>query len=354
MKVYFVAFNLMNNSTSDYFISLCNLISKEAKVIIFASKIRETNIALNSNIIVLKLPSIRPTKIRDFIFFYRKVKQYKPDVMISMFGFVNLFLIIGRFCNVKFRIAWIRSLDSPKQPKDFKVIRKRLVYRLATHILTNSQSTKLYAKRFFRINESKITVLPNSVVDYSHLYKHIIPNKTKIIYVGRLHPGKGLETLIESMEILKKKGFFVNLDIIGTGILERKFREMVNDKNLNHVVNFLGGKKKEEVLLAFKNSYIAIVPSEFEAFGFTVIEAMSVGTCVIGANNTGIKEIIKHQKTGLLFKTGDASDLTENIITLLDDNDYRNRLAYSGYKNFKNRYDINMAIKRDLLYLNKL
>jgi len=111
----------------------------------------------------------------------------------------------------------------------------------------------------------------------------------------------------------------------------------------------LGGKTKQEVLTAFKSSYCAVIPSNSEAFGFTVIEAMSVGTCVIGANNTGIKETIIHNETGLLFETGNSSDLANKLESIFYNVELRNKLSQNGFERFLNLYETNYAVNRDFL-----
>lgn len=344
----------MKNSTADYFITLSNKLSKENKVVVIAAKIRETNISLNENIVVLNWPTKRPTTWKGFRFLYKLVSNHKPDMMLSMFSFVNLFLIVGWLCRVKVRVAWIRTLSSQYQQRQYKVLRKSFVYSLATDIITNSNATKNDVSSFFKIPIDKISMLSNSVMDYSTSLKEIHVERDNLLFVGRLHPSKGIDVLLKAFAQIVTKYPNLHLNIIGQGQLLNDLMALTASLGISDAVTFLGEKDKKAVLEAYKKSYITIIPSHSEAFGFTVIEAMSVGTCVIGANNTGIKEIIIHEETGLLFETGDADDLAQQLERILLNGDYRDKLTKAGYKRFLDCYENSMAINRDVKFFKGL
>ncbi len=344
----------MPTSTGDYFIALSNKLAETHKVYVVAGKIRDVKVKLNPEIIVLQWPSPRPTALKDFLFLIRLVRQYQPNLMISMFSFVNLFLIVGWLFRVKLRVAWIRTISSHYTYKKYKVLRKSFIYRLATNIITNSNATKQDVNSFFKIPLSKITVLPNSVIDYSTKLQGIDTNRKNLLYVGRLHPGKGVDVLIKAFSELTIRFPGFHLDIIGNGDILKALQNLANSLDVSDKVSFLGQKDKASVLRAYKKSYCTIIPSYSEAFGFTVIEAMSTGTCVIGANNTGIKEIIVPDETGLLFKTGNSEDLAYKLEKLMENLSYRNKLAQAGHSRFLELYENNYAIGRDANFFNSL
>lgn len=271
-----------------------------------------------------------------------------------MFGSVNLFLIAGWLFRVKNRVAWLRTLSSQYPQKRYKVLRKTLVYKLATHIITNSIATKNDAIDFFKVAEDKISVLPNSVKDYSNSLQGIAVDKKNLLYVGRLHPSKGIDVLIHAFSQIIKKFPNFHLDIIGQGKFLKELVQLTEALGVSKHVSFLGEKNKETVLKAYKRSYCTIIPSHSEAFGFTVIEGMSVGTCVVGANNTGIKEIILHEETGLLFETGNSENLAAELEELLLDESYRDNLAHAGYNRFVDYYENSIAINRDIDFFKNL
>ncbi len=349
-KTIFLSFSLGEGSVSDYFVALANVFSKEYKVVIFSDKPKPEHLILSEDIEIKHWISKRPTTFKDAKFLYQNIKKYKPTMSISIFGSVNIFLIVGFLAGIKNRIAWIRTLTTQFPQKKSLLFRKTLVYKLATNIIANSNATKQDAILNYGIPEDKIRVLPNSVKDNYEFVPLLEQNPKTITYVGRLHPSKGVETLIKSFASVSKNYPDFILEIIGNGQEEVKLKALATSLHISDRVNFIGGLPKQKVLEKFKNTYIAVIPSISEAFGFTVIEAMSMKTLVIGANNTGIKETILHDETGFLFATGDDNDLTEKIITAIENPDKRNQLATAGYARFQKNYESDMATQRDYLY----
>lgn len=350
----FISFSLANSSVSDYFVDLCIRLNSIFKIVIFSDSQKPENILLPDDIEIKYWPSKRPTKFKDGYFLYKNIKKYKPVLTISIFGSVNIFMLVGWLCNIPNRVAWVRSISTAFPQKRINVIRKSLVYKLSTHIITNSEATKQDVIDNFGVNELKIKVLPNSVKNYSDALPHIEVLPNKVVYVGRLHPSKGVDVLIEAISIVRNKGIDICLDIIGKGPLENKLKEQIAQLGLGNAVYLLGTKNKQDVLKAFKSAYCAVIPSNAEAFGFTVIEAMSVGTCVIGANNTGIKEIIIPELTGLLFETGNASDLATKLELVFTNSTLRDRLSENGFDRFLNGYVTEYAVNRDFSFFKNI
>lgn len=349
-KTIFLCFSISDGSVSDHFVALSNKLSERYNVIIVSDK-RFKNEKINKNITVKHWPSNRPTKLIDFIFYVKLLKINKPTLTLSLFGSNNINIIASFLLNVKYRIAWIRSLSDQISHTYYKKIRKSFVYKLANVIATNSKATADDSVNFYKINKNKIWVLPNSVVDYFEQYNRFETDADKILYVGRLHPSKGVEVLLKAFERINSKFVDLNLIILGSGPQKKDLIQLCQNLNITEKVVFKGSVNKDKVLREMKSSYLTVVPSFYEAFGYTVIEAMSMKTCVIGADNTGIKEIIRDRETGLLFETGNSKDLALKIKNVLSDKKFRNELAENGYKHFKENYSTENAVERDANFL---
>jgi len=355
-KVVFLSFSVLNTSVSDYFLSLAELfIKNNYKVVVFSDTKKPEGLILPKDVLLKYWPSKRPTTFRDAKFLYKEMIFHKPVITISVFNSVNLFLLVGSLCGIKKRVAWIRTLTTQFPQKKLLVIRKSMIYKLATKIIVNSNATKQDAIKNYKVSAKRIYVIPNSVKDnYELISKSIKINTKSIIYVGRLHYSKGVETLIKAFNLVVKASPSIKLIIIGSGPEEEHLRQLTSTLNLQEKIFFKGNMSKLAVLEAFKNSYIAVVPSITEAFGFTVIEAMSMKTLVIGANNTGIQEIIIHNKTGLLFETHNYNDLANQLKTAIESTEYRDQLAFAGYNRFLKCYETKMAVERDFVYFKKM
>jgi len=352
-KTIFICFSTSEGSVSDHFVYLSNLLSKNLRVIIISDK-KYYPRRLDKNITLEFWPSKRPTKLRDFFFYYLLLKKYRPLMTISLFGAVNINILTSYLFNIKYRIAWVRTLSTQFDINSYKVFRKSLVYKFATNIIANSYATANDASSVYNINSKKIKVLNNSVKDYYDDYSDIITDINKIVYVGRLHPSKGVDVLIKAFEVLADRYLELKLIIIGNGPQNDELKKLALRTGFMNRILFKGKKSKKKVLEEMKSSLTTIIPSYSEAFGFTVIEAMSMKTCVIGSDNSGIKEIIKHKKTGLLFETGSHKDLAKKLELIIENKDLRDRFAKNGYKRFQESYSTQIAVKRDANYFTNL
>lgn len=356
MKTIILGFNIGNSSVSDFFLELSNQLAREFRIVIISNNFKKEDFVISPEIEVIHWPCKRATKLNDFIFLYRKLKEYKPTTMLSVFGAVNPFLILGFLFKVEHRIAWCRSISKQFIVKDWVLKRKKYIYDLATIIYANSHSTKLDLVNNYGVNEKKIKVFYNAVKDYN-ITKSFV-NKNKLIYVGRMSPSKGVEDLLEAMPAVLSRFPEVELKLIG-GNLEGEtilqYVEKCRDLGIEKNVVFVGNKSKHIVLEEFSTSYLSIVPSIVEAFGFVVIESFSVKTPVIGSNTTGIAEIIRDGKDGFLFKPQDSDDLADKIVFLLKDEKLRETFSENCYKRFKESFELNKAIsdlKEKIIRLN--
>ncbi len=340
----FLAYSISKASVSDYFTSLAIHLSHTHTVVVFTDT-REVHEDLEA-ITIYKWPSKRPTQWKDFKFLHQRIRKYQPEIMISVFGAVNMFLIGGFVHNVKHRIAWRRTLVDQLNPSRFSLFRKRFIYKMATEIYANSKATKTDIEQHFNVPSSKVRVVYNAVKDYRVESKKVHPYR--LVYAGRLHKSKGIDTLLEALPAVVKLYKDVELLVLGgslTGNAIKKYQQKVEDIAIKGNVRFLGNQPKDKVLEIFANAQITIVPSLVEAFGFVVIESFSVGTPVIGSNTTGIAEIIRHGQDGVLFEPNSPEDLSQKIIDILSSPIQRILYSKNCYKRFKNTFEVESATK---------
>lgn len=354
MKTIIIGVFLREQSAlSEYFLEMAEVFIKLGyKVIIISDENRQDIVNINSNPIILTWPSYHPNKWQDFVFIRKIIIEYSPQILIGNFTSVNLFLIAGMLYKVPFRISWIHSISAAfAEIPYWRTFRKRFVYKFATNIIVNSRATEIDAINTFGVNKNKITLLPNLIKNND---QYLTNNKNdNILFVGRFHKSKGIDVLLKALVLVKKRIPKIQLIIIAGGN-DSKYLEMVKTLGLINNVTFLGKQPRKNVIKAFAEARISVVPSYYEAFGYTVIESLSVKTPVIGSNTGGISEIIEDKKNGLLFPVGDFKSLAEKIYLLLTDINLYNKIAEESFITFKNNYSLENNIKEHAIALDIL
>jgi len=141
------------------------------------------------------------------------------------------------------------------------------------------------------------------------------PGESVITFIGRFYAIKGFDTYLKAMIDINKKGYKIKPYLVGRGN-----KKEVNNILKNNFSNFTleGLTPYNSMPRVYGHSDILIVPSLYENCPAVVLEAMSSGKLVIASNVGGIPEIIKNGENGLLFEKGNAVDLENKIISILE------------------------------------
>lgn len=154
--------------------------------------------------------------------------------------------------------------------------------------------------------------LPNfiDIVNFQPCYE----SEDYFIYYGRLVSIKGISTLFEAMKHVTASHLYV----AGRGEFEEPLREHARENRISNIT-FLGHLATQDLIPLIQHAAFTVVPSEcYENCPMTILESFACGTPVIGANIGGIPELIKNDRNGLLFESGNAQQLAEKIQFLLD------------------------------------
>jgi len=144
--------------------------------------------------------------------------------------------------------------------------------------------------------------------------KYQIKEKFILSYVGRLAPEKDIETLLKIMNNLSDDvSDKVHWIIVGDGPSKEEMKQKA-PRN----ITFTGYLNGEELAKVYAASDLFVFPSPTETFGNVVLEALASGTPAIGANSGGVKNIIKHDQTGILCEPKNTEQFIEAIQYLLN------------------------------------
>lgn len=153
-----------------------------------------------------------------------------------------------------------------------------------------------------------------------------IDNKFVFLYVGRLSPEKGLDTLLHAVEEIENR-FPGKAAFVFTG--GGPYADFISRKNFPHVV-LTGFKTGLELSRIYASCDCFAFPSGTETFGNAPLEAMASGLPVAGVASGGVTEFLSHGKNALLCAAGDQETFTENLIALMENKNLRRKLAETG------------------------
>ncbi|WP_187260626.1 glycosyltransferase family 4 protein [Pontibacter beigongshangensis] len=157
------------------------------------------------------------------------------------------------------------------------------------------------------------------------------PRPFSIAIFARIEKNKGQHLVLEAAKKLHSKYpalHYYFFGLAGDEAYNQSLLQTVQQENLHAFVHFKGFHKDPPAIMPCFE--VVLLPSSNESFGLVLPEAMRAGVAVIGADAGGIKEIIDHEQTGLLFRVGDSGDLAEKIETIYLDPGLRQKLAQKG------------------------
>ena len=194
-----------------------------------------------------------------------------------------------------------------KWHKDFLKVAEKIDIFLAPSLFIKKKAIE------WGIPKEKVIHRPN-FIDENYINKK---NKNKkqsnyFLYFGRLSKEKGVELLIKSFLNISNKFPEWKLKIAGDGPEEGNLKKIAQK---NRKIEFLGRKNRKELNKIISEAHLTIVPSLWpENFPYSILESNILTVPVLASKTGGLTELIKHEKTGLLFKSSDQDDLENKII----------------------------------------
>lgn len=199
---------------------------------------------------------------------------------------------------------------------------KRFYQNIDKVAFVSDEAKEAFKRRFKTGAELKVIYNPvdvEAIERKGKVDRLLKTDRFKIVTVGRLIRVKRQDRLIEAVSILRKKGYELDVEIIGSGPLECELRNMAMSSGVDDCVSFSGFMTNPFPCVAMADLFC--LTSESEGFGMVVAEALALGVPVVSTRVTGVSEVLSNGG-GVL--TGHGSDeIAEAIEMLIND---RNRL----------------------------
>ena len=150
--------------------------------------------------------------------------------------------------------------------------------------------------------------------------------------MGRLHPNKGFDTLINAVAAVPETWLW----IAGDGPERQALEDLAESLGVAQRVRFLGWQDAVHPLLLAADVFVC--PSRHEPFGNVIIEAWAAGKPVVTTANQGASEYATDGSTALIAAVDDAGGLACRIADLLADHDAAKQLAAAGHEAWQQRF----------------
>jgi len=252
------------------------------------------------------------------------------------------------FSKTKPAIIYTRQMMITRAKNDFY---HNFLYRQMNLMLTITKELENLAKSFIHHYANKITTLYYGVKQPDEFLgaTEIKRQREELGFseddfiaglIGRLEESKGQHLLINTVHTSRQNGHRVNALIVGHEMnpgYRDKLKSLATELGVIEHIKFHDFSNNPQQLMQLCDCIV--LASGKETFGLVLPEAMRAGVAIIGSNSGGVPEIIDHEKTGLLFETGDAVSLYKQIEKLYLDPDLKNKLAAQGKQSADERFN---------------
>ena len=297
-----------------------------------------------------------------FIWLVSYLRRRKFDIIQTYFFDATMLGIpAGKIAGVKNLISCRRDLGFWHSPKLLAAL--KLPNFFTTRILVNSEEVKKYTSRREKISASRIDVIRNGIDTTSVKPVENRKNLLDALGLNNEHylvgivanlnrPVKRVDVFIKATALVLKKIPEVSFLVVGDGYLREELGQLARDLGVKTSLHFLG--RRTDIYSVISCWDIGVIASDSEGFSNSILEYMAIGVPAIATQVGGNKEIIKHNKNGLLVRKGDPWDLAEKICSLLEDEQIRHRISSEAKLVIEKEYVWQEKIKEIETYYRKL
>jgi glycosyltransferase involved in cell wall biosynthesis len=242
--------------------------------------------------------------------FSKILKEERPLIVHSHLFYATMFA-----APITKAVGGIRVVDTAHIREAWrKGIKKayfidRLIYRDVDHIIAVSHAVKNYLIEVKRLPPQKITVVHNGV--HLEKFQSIAPRSSngRLTFgvIGRLEVQKGHRYFLEAVKLLGDKAKNARFNIIGEGSLRASLEAMAKQLGIDDRIKFSGFRS--DIVKAFDELDVLVLPSLFEGLPLVALEASAMGKAVIVTNVDGSPEAVAHNETGIVVPPQDSAAL---------------------------------------------
>ena len=319
--IYFFLPNFSIGGAGNSIFNVCESIkNKDQKITVIS--IGKNHYKKNFKMIGVSVIEILSKKtIFGIIEIYRIIKnavKKNKVIFVSNINYGNVLCSIF-FRNIK-EIKLVLIERTPLQELEtyftfYDFIKKRIIYLLAKlyyknadYIISNSKSVSSYLELKLKIKVLTI----NPIIKIKKINKRQYNKNLNLTWIGRNSKEKNINDLLKSINLIKDNNFILN--IVTNKLDKNKIKKKISSDYYKKIKFYNFSNKKKNLNKIYNRTDIYISTSIYEGFPNTVVEAITSECLIISSSSFGgLKDIIKNNKFGLLYKTFDYVELSNQI-----------------------------------------
>lgn len=249
---------------------------------------------------------------------------------------------------------------------------ERLVLRAADGVIASNEVERQELLDRFGLDPARVFIAPCGV-DISLFHPDSrraarqalgIPESERVaLYVGRIEPLKGLDTLLQAAALLRDSVPQLRVVIVGGAPKGRdaateqeiqRLRTLATNLRLHSVLDFRGPQPQQELPAFYRAADVTVVPSHYESFGMAALESLACETPVVASRTGGLPSTIRSGRNGYLAPVGNERAFARSIEKLLCRPELARRLSEEASRTAR-RYswqrvaDANLGVYHNLL-----
>lgn len=284
---------------------------------------------------IVKAPLKKFGDMRSFKALWQLLKGNEPVVVHAHTFLAALPAIVARRLAGARQAAVVVTRHIVKRGKDSRF--NRWLYRNVDGVAFVSRvAMDAFLSASPTIGRHKLTVIHNSLkhAAVAKASPRVCNKPLRLVFVGRLCPDKGIETLLEAMALVGDVDLALDVVGSGDGLYLERLKEKAHELGIAQRVAWHGFHS--DVAPFIEGADVGVAPSLCrESFCFAALEYMSHGRPVITTDNGGQVEFVADDGDGLLVPAGDAHALAKAIRRLACSEELRSRLGDNALAHYR-------------------
>lgn len=282
----------------------------------------------------------------NLIIYLRKaLSLYKSGVVVSFIGSTNLMTILAsRGLGRKVVISERNDPERQRLEQPWNWLRP-ILYKRADIVTANTMHALKTMRQY--VQPEKLVFVPNPLLPKKNKddgQKGTGINSAFILTVGRHHPQKAQDILLQAFQLLPKALAHWQLVLIGQGELTSHLQKFSRELGIAERVHWPG--QIENPFPYYRSASIFALPSRHEGMSNALLEAMHCGLpAIVSDACPGSLELVKNNINGLVTPVDNPQALANAIVRLAEDENLRNSLGAAA-KAYTADYELTTVLKK--------